>query len=252
MSASGRRARDRVAPYGRLAEAYDIVHSKKPYAAEAKRVRALATPIARRPLRTLLDVACGSGRHLEAFSRWYACTGVDASRAMLARARGRVRGARLRHGRMETFDLAETFDIVTCLFSAIAYARSKADLRRVIRNLARHTAPGGVVVVEPFITPQMYRGGRIHTVVRSEGATTVARMNGSRRRGDRVIFDFHHLIGRDGATRHFVESHDCGLFDEPTMLDGFRGAGLVVRHFRRGLSTGRGLYVGLRPVDDAA
>jgi SAM-dependent methyltransferase len=232
-----------VVPYARLAEVYDVVHARKPYAREARVVLSLARSAAGRPPRTLLDVACGSGRHLEAFARSLRCEGVDASPAMLARARRRVPAARLHKGRMQSFDLARRFDLVTCLFSAIAYVRSTNELRRTVRNLARHTNPGGVVVVEPWITPQAFRIGHVRSLLASEGDLSVARMNGARRTGDRSIFDFHFLVGRRGRVEHFVESHDLGLFDRTTMLAAFRDAGLRPRYVTGGLATHRGLYV---------
>lgn len=249
---SARVADHAVPPYRELAEAYDIVHRDKPYSQEARAVRDLARRSAGRPLRSLLDVACGSGRHLEHFARWFDATGVDASTAMLSRARRRVPAARLVRGRMESFDLGTEFDVVTCLFSAIAYVRSVPELHRTVRNLARHTAPGGVVVVEPFVTPRALRRRRIDHVLARSGNTTVARMNGSRLRRGRVIFDFHFLVGREGTVKHFVETHDCGLFDRRTMTSAFRRAGLHVRYLRGGLPTRRGLYVGLKPAAEDA
>jgi len=243
------RGGNRVVPaYGALAEAYDILHRRKPYLEEARLVQELARKYARRPLRSLLDVACGSGRHLEGFSRWFATAGVDASRTMLARARARAPQARLRLGRMDSFDLATQYDVVTCLFSAIAYARSPAELRRILRALARHTTPGGVVVVEPFIPPNKFRLGQVHFRVARASGTTVARMDAARARDGRAIFDFHFLVGRKGRVRHLVEVHDCGLFDDRTMRTAFRQAGLAVRYVRGGLSSHRGLYVGLKPA----
>jgi len=240
----------RVEPYTRLADAYDIVHQAKPYDREARTIRSLARRYARRPIRSVLDVACGSGGHLRPFSRWCTCTGVDASPTMLARARQRVPEARLELGRMESFDLGRQFDLVTCLFSAIGYVRSVPDLRRTLRNLARHTAPGGVVVVEPWITPGQFLVGHVHHVLAKAGGTTVSRMNGAERRGNRSIFDFHYLVGRDGRVEHLVETHDLGLFDSRTMKAAFRAAGLEVRYVPGGLSTHRGLYLGRRPRAD--
>jgi SAM-dependent methyltransferase len=241
------RTADRVAPYRELAEVYDLVHAHRPYLAEARRVRALVRRVARRECVTLLDVACGSGRHLEAFSRWFRVAGVDTSRTMLSLARRRLPRAELHVGRMQSFDLGRQFDVVTCLFSAIGYVRSRAELRRTVRNLARHTAAGGVVVVEPWITPQAFRLGRPHYLVAEGEDVVVLRMNSTERRRGRSIFQFHHLVGRGGRVEHRVETHDLGLFDRRTMSAAFRAAGLDVRYVPGGLSTGRGLYVGVRP-----
>jgi SAM-dependent methyltransferase len=234
----------RVTAYGELAEAYDLVHSRKPYAQEARVVRSLARRYARRPLRTLLDVACGSGRHLEQFARWFDCTGLDRSPAMLARARRRVPGAKLVQGRMESFDLGRTFDVVTCLFSAIGYVPSEAGLRRTLRGFARHTAPGGVVVIEPWLTPEVFRAGLVHHLVVEGEGLTVARMNATARRSGRSIFDFHFLVGRSGRVLHSVERHSLGLFSRTTMRDALRSAGLTVRYVRGGFPSHRGLWLG--------
>ena len=233
--------------YGELADLYDAIHAGKPYPAEARAVRALARRYARRPLRTLLDVACGSGRHLEQLQRWFDCAGVDASPRMLARARRRVPRAELHRGRMPKFDLGREFDVVTCLFSAIGYVRSPEALRTTLRTMARHTSPGGVVVVEPWLTPEAFRVGRVrHQVAETPGATIV-RVNEVRRRGNRTIFDFHYLVGRRGKVRYFVETHDLGLFSRRTMLAAFRQAGLEPVYLPGGLTTRRGLYVGRKP-----
>ncbi len=237
---------DRAPIYRYRPEVYDLVHADKPYREEAEAVRALVRKSAARPARTLLDVACGSGRHLEKFVRWFDCTGLDASPEMLALARRRLPRIPLVVGRMESFDLGREFDVVTCLFSAIGYARSVQGLSRTVRNLARHVAPGGVLVVEPWLTPKVFREGWLHHLVVEREGTVVIRMNGSRLRRGRSVFDFHYLVGRDGEVDHFVERHDLGLFDVPTMLGAFRGAGLSVRYLARGLSTRRGLYVGRR------
>ncbi len=234
------------AAYRRLAAVYDVVHRSKPYGAEARAVRAVVRRVARRPCRSLLDVACGSGRHLEGFSKWFECVGVDASPEMLALARRRVPGAEFFLGRMESFRLDRAFDVVTCLFSAVGYARSRAELRRTVTNLARHTAPGGVVVIEPWLAPSDFRSGGVACRVARDDRTTVLRMNDSRRVRGRSVFDFHYLIGRNGTVEHEVERHDLGLFSRATTIAALRSAGLQPRYFRPGLSTGRGLYVALR------
>ena len=65
--------------FSRSAEIYDTVYSFKDYAAEAERVNELIQ--SRRPgAASLLDVACGTGKHLEQLRRWYAVEGVDLDR----------------------------------------------------------------------------------------------------------------------------------------------------------------------------
>ena len=54
---------------------------------------------------------------------------------------------------MTDFDLATTYDAVTCLFSAIGYVRTVDRMNRAVACMARHVKPGGVLIVEPWITP---------------------------------------------------------------------------------------------------
>ncbi len=246
MTPRARSRASRTTAYGRLADAYDLIHAKKPYAREAREVRRLVRASGLRPSRSLLDVACGSGRHLAAFTRWFDCAGLDASEEMLARARHRAPEAELYRGRMERFDLGRQFDVVTCLFSAIGYARSVPELERIVANLARHTVPGGLILLEPWLEPSALKEAGAHPVVASSDGLTVLRLSTFRRAGDRSIFAFHHLLWRANHVEYLVETHDLGLFGRPTMEGAFRAAGLAVRYHAPREPFRRGLYIGRR------
>jgi len=233
--------------YERSAEIYDVIYSWKDYASEAKRIRQLAVRYGPPDARTLLDVACGTGNHLRYLVRWYRATGVDRNPEMLRRARRAVPGARFVQGSMQSFRLRERFDVLTCLFSAIGYVRSKADLHRTIRNFARHLKPGGVMMVEPWLTPAGYSAGSFHLGTFGTPEFPIARMNGSERRADRSIMEMHHLVPAGRRVRHWVERHEMMLFDVPTQLAAYRAAGLRVRRIRSGFHPDRGLYLAVRP-----
>ena len=70
-------------------------------------------------VKTLLDVACGTGRHLEHLSRQFDCTGIDLDDEMLAIAEDRVPAVALHNGDMRDFTLDTRFHVATCLFSSI-------------------------------------------------------------------------------------------------------------------------------------
>ena len=48
---------------GRHAELYDLFYGGKPYAAEAGYLHDLLRRFAKRPVRRVLDIACGTGSH---------------------------------------------------------------------------------------------------------------------------------------------------------------------------------------------
>jgi SAM-dependent methyltransferase len=102
------------------AHIYDAVYSFKDYEAESRRLRAVIEE--RSPgAATLLDVACGTGKHLEQLRAWYEVSGLDLDSQLLALARERLAVVELHEGDMTAFSLGRRFDVVTCLFSSIGY-----------------------------------------------------------------------------------------------------------------------------------
>ncbi len=228
--------------YARSAAIYDAVYSFKDYAAEAGQVRALIHE--RSPgARTLLDVACGTGKHLEHFAGHFAVQGLDFSPEQLAIARRRLPGVPLHEADMADFALGKRFDAVTCLFSAIGSVGTIERLGSAIRAMAAHLEPGGVLIVEPWITPDDWRTGGVHAVFVDEPELKIARMNLSERVGDVAVMDMHYLVGAPGGVEYFAERLEVALFTGDEYLSAFRAAGLEVSHDPEGL-IGRGLYIG--------
>jgi len=229
--------------YARSARYYDAIYSFKDYAAEAAAVSARIR--AHRPdAATLLDVACGTGAHLVHFVREYRVEGIDLSEEQLAVARTRLPGVELHQGDMTTFDLGKTFDAVTCMFSSIGYVGTLEGLDAAVGRMAAHLAPGGVLVVEPWLQPDAFEDGHLSTLFVEEPDIAVARMSTSHKDGRRSWFDMEHLVGSAHGVDHFVEHHELGLFTVEEHLAGFERAGLRVEHDPEG-PMGRGLYVGV-------
>jgi SAM-dependent methyltransferase len=228
---------------------YDAIYAAmgKDYIREAQQVHALIQQHTRTPGKTLLDVACGTGSHLAVFREWYEVVGLDLDARMLAIARRRCPGVRFYRSDMVAFQLRRRFDAVICLFSSIGYTRTRARLHRTLKTFAEHTAPGGVVLIEPWIFPEKFEKGRVGLVVVDQPALKIARMNGSGRRGDLSPLRFHYLVGTPEGVTHFTEEHTLGLFTHENYLTAFRAAGLDVSFDPDGL-TGRGLYIGQKPL----
>ena len=119
-------------------------------ALEQPAVRALLDEL---PPGPVLDAACGTGRHtayLLAAGR--EVVGIDASEAMLARARAKLPGADLRHGELA----ALPFDDGAFAGAVCALALSHlADIAPAIAELGRILRPGGRLVISdphPFAT----------------------------------------------------------------------------------------------------
>jgi SAM-dependent methyltransferase len=231
--------------FNRSADFYDAVYSFKDYPAEAARVHALIeerTPAAH----SLLDVACGTGKHLELFRSWYEVAGIDLNADLIAIARERLRDVRLEVADMTAFDLGRRFDVVTCLFSSIGYVGTVEQLDQAIATMAAHLEPGGTLVLEPWLYPDDWIAGRPHLLSVDEPELKIARMTISGREGRLAIMDFEYLIGTSAGIESFSERHEAALFTDEEYRSAFAAAGLGVEHDPEGL-IGRGLYIG-RPA----
>jgi ubiquinone/menaquinone biosynthesis C-methylase UbiE len=236
--------------YTRSAELYDAIYSGKDYAGEARQLHEVIQRLGRSGGRALLDVACGTGVHLSHLRAWYDVEGVELSDGMLAVARRRLPGVTLHQGDMAEFRLARRFDAVTCLFSAIGYVRTVARLRRAVANMARHLQPGGVLVVEPWLFPDVYKPGHIHGQFVDRPQLKLARMSVSGLEGRLSVLDMHYLVTTPSGTDRFTERHQIGLFTPEEYEEAFRAAGLRVAFDPTGL-TGRGLYAGVQEAPAA-
>ena len=230
--------------FSRSAYLYDRLYSWKDYRGEAARVHAIVQ--AKVPkARTLLDVACGTGRHLEQLRAHYDVAGLDLDPGLLEIARARLPDVPLHERNMVDFELRRTFDAVTCLFSSIGYVKTAENLRRAVAAMARHLAEPGFLVVEPWITPERWRPRHVGALFVDDEELKVARIDTSSVEDGISILDFHYLVGTPDGVDHFTERHESGLFSHDDYLDAFSDAGLAVEHDPDGLM-GRGLYVALR------
>ena len=234
------------ADHSRSARIYDAIYAFKDYAHEADTLRWLLDARGVRDGASLLDVACGTGAHLAFLKQHFEAEGLDASADMLKIAGQRHPDIPLHEADMATFDLGRGFDVVICLFSAIGYARTEANLRRTIANMARHVKAEGWLVIEPFFPPDAWFPGRVHSRYIDQRNFNVCRMNVSDVVDDLAVMDMHYMIGTPDGVEHFVERHELGLWTREQMMGAFTGAGLEVEFFDDGLM-GRGLYVGHKP-----
>jgi SAM-dependent methyltransferase len=228
--------------YERFAEIYDTAYHFIDYEQSAARLFALVR--ARHPeARTLLDVACGTGRHLELFARDFAVEGLDLSPAMIARATARVPAVRVHQADMADFDLSRRYDVICCLFRSIGYVGTTARLDSAVAAMARHLAPHGLLLIEPFFTPDTYRVDLVTLNEYRSDTLSLAWMYVSERIGATARLRIHCLVGRPSGVEHFVEMHEFGLFTRADFTRSFAGAGLELE-YDADWPGGTGLYIG--------
>ncbi|MFA9445481.1 class I SAM-dependent methyltransferase [Egicoccus sp. AB-alg6-2] len=252
MSPGRVRSLDGAVGYHDLAAWYDALYDArgKDYRAEAEALLTVAREDGR-PSGSLLDVACGTGRHLEVFATEVGeVAGLDGSPEMLSVAASRLdAGIPLTEGDLRDFDLGRTFDVVTCLFSSIGHVADGDELDAAVVAMAAHVAPGGTLLVEPWLTPDRVReGGHRDLVTASNDDGVVARAASSRREGEVLVIEFAWAVATPGGVATAEECHRMPLFTAERYAAAVEQAGLRAewRDDVPGLGMGRGLLIGRR------
>ncbi|HEX3212720.1 MAG TPA: class I SAM-dependent methyltransferase, partial [Actinomycetota bacterium] len=149
--------------YRRYALVYDLVWAAAPYdrfvdlCLEAAAAQGTT-------VRRVLVAACGTGNAaLELAGRGYEVTGFDLSLDMLAVAAAKPwpgdQPPRLVAGDLTSVPLGDGWaDLVLVLNASINYLLDPAEVVAALAHLARTTAPGGTVVVEP-LSPRFVHEG---------------------------------------------------------------------------------------------
>ena len=230
--------------YSRSSRLYDVMYAAKDYAAAARYVCDVVEAV-HPGATTLLDVACGTGRHLEHFRTTFDVEGLDLNPDLLAVAQERCPGVPLHLADMSSFSLDRRFDVVTCLFSAVAYLKTKDRLTAAVVRMASHLTEGGVLLVEPYFTPAAFWPDHLVANFHDSPDLKLAWMYRHERDGDTAVLEQHFLVGEPHGFESFTERHELGLFSEEDWEAAFSAAGMRAT-WDAGGPFGRGLYTALR------
>lgn len=233
--------------YGELAKYYDLIYSWKDYKKDTDRIRGLISKYKESDGNELLDVGCGTGRHLEHLKDSFSCTGMDISKEMLDIARMNIGQVNFVQGDMISSDLDKKFDVIISLFSSVGHVETCENLEKTIRNLSNHLKKGGVVIIEPWFTRSLFKDGHPSMTTYDGKDIKIARLCVSKIEGNVSVLEMHFLVAeRDKDVRHFVEMHKMGLFDRQKTLEFMKEAGLQAEFLETGLMEDRGLFVGVK------
>ena len=229
------------------ARVYDLLYSFKDYETEARDLTALIRD--RKPdAASLLDVACGTGKHLELLRADFTdVAGVDLDASLLSIARERLPDVTFTEADMRTFDLGRTFDAVTCLFSSVGYLRDDAELAAAIGRMAAHLNPGGVLVVDGWVRPDAWWPGvNVHALAETADGVAAARVARTWREGDRTVLDMRYLIATADGFEQEQEIHELTLFTDAAYRAAFTAASLIPQVVPSPMQD-RDRYVGVAP-----
>ena len=230
--------------FTKTAKQYDAVYSYKDYEAESDLITNLVSERVT-DAKNLLDVACGTGKHLEHLSKRFKCAGIDLDTGMLAIARERLPELPIHHGDMCDFTLDAKFDAVLCLFSSIAYTKTVERMEQAVANMTAHVNPGGMLLLEGWVTPESWIVGKVRTSTYETDDGFVMRMALMEpiERG-RLVLEY--MIGDSSGISHVTETHEMGWFTHDEYMNALKKANLATEYIEEGL-TGRGIYIGIKP-----
>jgi len=228
-----------------FAEYYDRIYlNMNDYEKEAEIIRSIVRRFERVPSQTLLDIGCGTGEHLKHLSGHFRSTGLDLSREMIDTARSKAPGARFEVADMMNFRMAERFDVITCLFSAIGYVRNRRNLAKTLSNFHDHLSETGLAIVEPWVFRKDYLPRHVGLETYEDEKVKLVRMSASKLTKSNWRVYFHYLIGSDGTVEYTRETHVMISAEYEDYIDAFRKAGFSdVSYLKEEWPRARGLFI---------
>jgi SAM-dependent methyltransferase len=133
---------------------------------------------ARRRVRTVLDIACGTGPHLVRLAeRGYRMSGLDLSRRNIEFLGERLAAKKLAGnlvvGDMTDFRLAQPVDAAICMQDSQGHLLTNAQLLAHLRSVARNLRRGGVYVFDRYMASSWTDPARAWSWSRRRGGLIV-------------------------------------------------------------------------------
>ncbi len=233
--------------YKDLARYYDLIYSFKDYKKETVIIKRLISKYKKSKGNDLLEIACGTGKHIQYLKDNFNVLATDINIRMLGVARKNIKGVIFKRADMVELNLGKKFDVVICLFSSIGYIKTYYNLKKTLNNFAHHLKKGGVVIIEPWYTKSTYKVGTPHMTTYGDANIKIARQNINGTRGNISIMDMHYLVAERGKdVKHFVDRHELAMFEPKKILRFMKEAGLRAKFLKNGLLKGRGIYIGIK------
>lgn len=175
---------------------------------------------------TALDLACGTGGFTRELHRaGLRVHGLDGSPEMLEVARERLPGdVSLSVGDLRTFDLAQRFDLVTCVFDSLNNLLTPGELGAALEQARAHLGPGGLLACDVNTrlgVRELWEGGQVEGLAQTpEGREVHYHWSHHYDPGEDlgVVQAFCRVQDGGGGLDEFVEEH-CERGYDPADLE---------------------------------
>ena len=141
------------------AKAYDAFYQDKDYGQECDLIEAILRQYDSRPVRSILDLGCGTGGHaLPLAERGYEIVGIDRSEDMLAELRAKTLGRKdirvhAQPGNIRHLELDRRFDAALLMFAVLGYQIENDDVLGTLISARRHLEPGRLLIFDVWFGP---------------------------------------------------------------------------------------------------
>jgi SAM-dependent methyltransferase len=219
---------------------YDALHTGKDYAAEVAFVLDLCK---QNPPKNILDIACGTGRHVLEFAKLgHRVFGNDLSSEMLEHAKNRLNAAGftdiplsaspMQSLRREQVD-QNGFDLITAYYTCMGYLVAPEELNKFVINLKSLLKPGGYFFADVWNGQRMAKDFSPHRVKETvAGDLKIHResfvSHFPAQNALKVEFNFKIADKKLDRTSEFIESHLVRYHYGPELANIFLAHGFSI------------------------
>ena len=226
--------------FTKSAEYYDLMKSSKNYQKESIQIIDILNSFGISS-GAILDLACGTGEHNKYLKSKFQIDGLDLSEELVKIAKDKNPECNYYIGDMIDFKINKSYDAIICLYGSVGYVKSLKNLSKMIACCKRHLKKNGLLIIEPWYSPDDWKTDNIHTVFVKTEFISITRLGVGNKNGDIV---FHYLIGKNGnGIEYFTETYNFGLFTHEELLKSFYKNKLSTTFIKNAIQK-KGLYIG--------
>lgn len=216
--------------YADLSAYYDQFCAEVDYAEQCAFAERAFKLFALSPARDYLDLACGTGPHLQQMQvRGFTATGIDNSVAMLKLAALRCPTATLQLCDLAEFGQVAEFDLLTCFLYSLHYSHPLSALAQTLQRAWQALKPGGVFIFNAVDARGISNAAGIVTQL-IDGAAKLSFRSGWYYRGEGEVLDLRLTLTRETAEgpRHWHDHHTMTAVTLPELNSMLEDIGFIV------------------------
>ena len=219
--------------FGAYALYYDLLYQDKDYVGETAYISSLIHKFSS-DTSSLLDIGCGTGRHVELFSQMgLRVSGLDRSKDMISRAKQRNPDIDFYRGDLCKVRLGKKFDVVSALFHVVSYLTTEDELQLAFTNIREHLNPGGLFVFDCWHGPAvLHQIPEVRIKRLQEGASQVVRIAEPDLIAENNTVDVNYqiFVKENGVWAEFTETHSMRYLFQQEIDELLSSSGLHLLH----------------------